>query len=316
MLRKLLATTAVVTLISVPAFAETQTTAPAQNNTSVYMFDMNGLANAQMRGYLASNLIGKPVHVSSAEDAERVGEINDIVIGETGEVRAAIVGVGGFLGIGEKDVAVDFGRLTMVATDEDEFRVTTDATREELEAAPAYERPDYIPMGETMSSVRRDVTGAMDDAGTGVREEAAEIRQSLAETREDVRNEALNEGLSDRERWLADKTEIQQGAIDSERLIGATVYDVAWNDLGEVGEVVLTVDGQIEAAVIDVGGFLGIGAKPVAVAFESLRFFEDEGGTLYVAAPFTEEQLDQAASYDADTYQSERDSMLLIGMAR
>ncbi|WP_210497155.1 PRC-barrel domain-containing protein [Microvirga antarctica] len=57
---------------------------------------------------LASELIG--TKVISANN-ESVGDINDVVLDRNGQTVAAIVGVGGFLGIGEKDVAVPFAAL-------------------------------------------------------------------------------------------------------------------------------------------------------------------------------------------------------------
>ena len=64
---------------------------------------------------LASNWIGQSLY--NAND-ENLGDINDILIGDDGAIKAVIVGVGGFLGIGEKDVAVSL-RAIEPRTDED-----------------------------------------------------------------------------------------------------------------------------------------------------------------------------------------------------
>ena len=64
---------------------------------------------------LASNWIGKSLYNGTDEN---LGDINDILIGQDGRIRAVIVGVGGFLGIGEKDVAVSFDAIEP-RTDED-----------------------------------------------------------------------------------------------------------------------------------------------------------------------------------------------------
>jgi sporulation protein YlmC with PRC-barrel domain len=85
---------------------------------------------------LASSLIGTTVY-SPAGDA--LGDINDLVFNEdNGQVQAVIVGVGGFLGIGQKNVAVSFDAI-METTDADgNVNLVLDATVEELEAAPIY----------------------------------------------------------------------------------------------------------------------------------------------------------------------------------
>ena len=53
--------------------------------------------------------------------------------------------------------------------------------------------------------------------------------------------------------------------------MGATVYGNDDANLGEVSDIVFDQSGQIDAVVVDVGGFLGIGEKPVAVDFDRLR---------------------------------------------
>jgi sporulation protein YlmC with PRC-barrel domain len=57
---------------------------------------------------MASDLIGTRV-VST--NNESIGDINDVIVDRNGQIMAAVVGVGGFLGIGEKDVAVPFKSL-------------------------------------------------------------------------------------------------------------------------------------------------------------------------------------------------------------
>jgi len=71
---------------------------------------MQGQFMTQMQAnqMMASDLIGTRV-VSS--NNESIGDINDVIVDRNGQVMAAVVGVGGFLGIGEKDVAVPFNTL-------------------------------------------------------------------------------------------------------------------------------------------------------------------------------------------------------------
>ena len=57
---------------------------------------------------MASSLIGTRVVGSNNES---IGDINDVIMDRNGQIMAAVVGVGGFLGIGEKDVAVPFNAL-------------------------------------------------------------------------------------------------------------------------------------------------------------------------------------------------------------
>ena len=59
-------------------------------------------------GQLASNLIGETVYNGTGENAENIGDVNDLVVGAKWHGRQLMIGVGGFLGIGEKDVAIDY----------------------------------------------------------------------------------------------------------------------------------------------------------------------------------------------------------------
>ena len=67
----------------------------------------------------------------------KIGDVNDILFEKDGRVSAVIVGVGGFLGVGEKDVAVPFNALKVTEKDGDRYLVMN-ATKESLEKAPGY----------------------------------------------------------------------------------------------------------------------------------------------------------------------------------
>jgi len=84
---------------------------------------------------LASSLIG-----STVEDpaGEALGDINDVVLNDEGIVDGVVIGVGGFLGIGEKNVAVSFDAIEKAADANGTIVLTLNTTAEELENAPRY----------------------------------------------------------------------------------------------------------------------------------------------------------------------------------
>jgi sporulation protein YlmC with PRC-barrel domain len=97
----------------------------------------SGEGAAKAGEMLASKLIGTTVMTS---DNQSIGEVNDIVIDVENEKAAqAIIGVGGFLGIGEKNVAIDLSRLN-VTTDgaTNSWTVVIDTTQDELNQMPEY----------------------------------------------------------------------------------------------------------------------------------------------------------------------------------
>ena len=71
---------------------------------------------------------------------ESIGDINDVLIGHDGKVAAVIVGVGGFLGMGEKDVALPYDQLTFAKNTNNNLIVGTSATKASLETAPEYRK--------------------------------------------------------------------------------------------------------------------------------------------------------------------------------
>ncbi|MFG1299410.1 PRC-barrel domain-containing protein [Xanthobacter sp. V3C-3] len=90
---------------------------------------------------LASDLIGMTVRGGGDEN---LGEINDLVVDRSGTVMGALIGVGGFLGMGEKDVAVPFQAVEITRGTDGKERLVLRKTKDELKAAPAftkYERP-------------------------------------------------------------------------------------------------------------------------------------------------------------------------------
>jgi len=107
----------------------------------------------------------------------------------------------------------------------------------------------------------------------------------------------------------ADMQLVEATKISANDLINTTVYDPNNRNIGEVNDVVLTKDGKIDAVVLDVGGFLGIGEKSVALAFDTLEFRRDANNKLYVYAKFTQQQLEQAPKYDKNLYETQRDTM-------
>lgn len=84
----------------------------------------------------ASDFIGKTVY---GQDGASIGEVNDFFVTNDGKVQAVVVGVGGFLGIGEKDVAVSMPSIQM-QPDGESIKLVINATKEDLTAAPTYDR--------------------------------------------------------------------------------------------------------------------------------------------------------------------------------
>ena len=69
--------------------------------------------------------------------------------------------------------------------------------------------------------------------------------------------------------------------------------------LGNVSEVLLTEDGSIESIVVNVGGVLGIGSKPVEVPFDEVTLQRnDEDDELSIIIPMSEQELEDMPEYE------------------
>ena len=112
-------------LLAAPATA--QTAKPANPDT--------GFVAQQANDRLASRLIGLNIQNPANET---IGEIHDIVLTDANAVRAIIVSVGGFLGIGTRHVAIDPKAVTFNRQDEKNWKAVMNTTKDQLRAAPEY----------------------------------------------------------------------------------------------------------------------------------------------------------------------------------
>ncbi|WP_279479995.1 PRC-barrel domain-containing protein [Aureimonas sp. SK2] len=277
------------------------------------------LANDQ---FLTGDIVGDNVYSGPADDADNIGNINDLVIASNGQVEAFVVGVGGFLGIGEKNVGVPFDNISMNATPDGEPRAVLAASKEQLTNAPAFEgRDDQMAANTTATGA-----GTMGAAGTTATGMAAGTAGMAAGTAAGTTDMAATTAAPAAGGMAATNNEttasttgtapaanvgtpVTGADLTADNLIGTSVYGPDNQTIGSIGDIALTPEGQVDAVIVDVGGFLGIGAKPVAVAMDNLQFMRDSGGSLTLTTQFTQDQLRNAPEFNRDTYAENRDQM-------
>ena len=71
---------------------------------------------------------------------ETIGDVNDVVVDQAGNIERVIVGVGGFLGMGERNVAIKFDKLSIGKKPDGALKITTPLTRKELEQMPTHQK--------------------------------------------------------------------------------------------------------------------------------------------------------------------------------
>jgi sporulation protein YlmC with PRC-barrel domain len=266
-------------------------------------------------GYLATKIIGETVYNGTGDDAQNIGDVNDIVIGKDGNVEAIVVGVGGFLGIGEKDVAVEYAQLNWAEKDGDRWLVAP-MTKEQLESQAAFDRSAYEPAPAPVAANDPAVAPAApanESTAAAPADPAAPATDQMAQNPApaDPAAPAATDATKTAAIDKSTLTKLPATDIRAEEMVGTTVYGADDANVGEIGDVVLTADGKVDAYIIDVGGFLGVGEKEVAVGSDNLAFMTDKDGNKYLYTSFTKDQLNAAATYDKATYAEKRDEQRL-----
>jgi len=97
-------------LMAMPALAQTQPSGSAAGSSS--MNTNNWMTQEQPGQWRASKLEGLDVYNNNNE---KVGDISELLVDSSGKIQAVVIGVGGFLGMGEHDVAVPFDQIKLMS---------------------------------------------------------------------------------------------------------------------------------------------------------------------------------------------------------
>ncbi|MCC1492506.1 PRC-barrel domain-containing protein [Cognatishimia sp. F0-27] len=339
-MKPLLASTALALAISLPAYAQT-----ANINEESFQPEF------EAQQYRGTDLIGatlwqteKSIDVAATTtDPEELewdmaGEINDVIIGKDGEVDHIIAAVGGFLGLGQKEISISMDALTFISdgAEADEYFIVFNGPTDMLKDAPDYQEAEQAwkdgqmatgtevesasaadPMANedetegsayaaqpNMADGDATVTQAANISATG--DDAMTASEDTASAETDARAMETETAESDLRTVDTDMTTAGMNAvraseadITTEDLTGARVYTAGDEWVGEVGELILADDGtSIEKAVIDVGGFLGLGEKPVAVDLDALMIEETASGEIArVSLDMPRSELEAAEPY-------------------
>ncbi|MCT8997953.1 PRC-barrel domain-containing protein [Chelativorans intermedius] len=179
MIRNTLATGSLVALLAAGSAMAQTTTTTTTDPTLTEQQPVEMLIRAE--GNLASDIIGKAVYNGTGEGAENIGSVNDLVIGKEGNVEAIVVGVGGFLGIGQKEVALEYDLVRWFEQQGGERWLVVETTEDALRAQQAFDRSAYRPMPAD-ADVRETPPASAEDLETAStsREDAAK-EEEIAE---------------------------------------------------------------------------------------------------------------------------------------
>lgn len=163
----------------------------------------------------------------------------------------------------------DHNRRVALGIDADEFARRAGITAEELHEYE-FTSPDHRFDPEVASRV-------------GEALDALEGRQAQGSS--DLNSHSYKDDIMDHSRH----TPLAATELNAAILEGATIYGPGDENVGKVAHVHGL--GAISQIIVDVGGFLGLGAKPVALNVSDLNFMRDENGDVHGVTRFTKDQL-------------------------
>ena len=135
MIKHTLTAATLAAVLASPAYAQ----APQPNATqnSVPSVHENFVQSQHATDWRGSKLIGAIVY---GPDNASIGSVSDVLIGNDSTVRAVVIGVGGFLGVGEKNVAVPLDALNISRKPDSSAidKITVSYSKDDLKKAPTF----------------------------------------------------------------------------------------------------------------------------------------------------------------------------------
>ena len=367
-MKRILATTALVMIMAGGAYSA------QMGNYAAQPTDVEASVFIGSRIYATETMPATDTVAAGAEkDWDDLGEVNDVILSRDGQIKAVVLGVGGFLGMGEKNVAVPMQDVKFVKNGDgpNDYFLVVNANKDLLTNAPAYVSAEdkaaeqqaaandaAAPADTTMTTpadtaadttatAPADTTTATDtttpadtttaaDATTpadtntaadATAEKPADTAASTTTTTTD-QNTAANttaeqpadttamtnntttatptdnatdtdatttastttdnatQAMTDENRTRLVRPEINRegykaaevAELTADKLEGARVYGPNDEDVGEVNRLILDNNGQVQRVVLDVGGFLGMGERQIAVTPDELNIVRTDDG--------------------------------------
>ena len=248
----------------------------------------------------AGGLIGQEVVDANGD---KVGDIDSVMVDQSGKVSSVVVDVSGWLE-SEKLIALNWSDLQVG----EDNKIVTSMTKETAEAAEAYAYQDEALRGQVMTE-----SGERYAASDAPAEDAQDT--ATAETTDTDAGAAATgaaAGAATGAAATADATADADapvdeaggavvnadGSLNASKLIGLDVESAEDEKVGDIGEVVLDKGGQVQGVVVDVGGFLGLGSRPVLLDWKDVNLASQDGQDRAVIN-LSKEKLEQMPAYES-----------------
>lgn len=258
----------------------------------------------------AQRLIGR--NVTNAQN-ETVGEIESLMVDQDGKIRTAILGIGGFLGIGERHVAVNWDQLSVAPNGD---RVTVNMTREQARALPEFRYSETQRRGSVFTDTSTSRTTNGTTAGrttgttgtttpgtaprTGAMSGSGDTSGTVGTTRPGATAPQGATGNMAMTTPGAAGTTAGNQPLSASNLIGLNLRNTANESIGEVKDIIVGADGKVSEVIVGVGGFLGMGERYVAISWDQLRMSRTNDARVQGEVGYTRDQLREMPTWRQD----------------
>jgi sporulation protein YlmC with PRC-barrel domain len=258
----------------------------------------------------ADKLIGH--NVVNARN-ETVGDINAVYVGKDGMVDSVIVGVGGFLGMGEREVALKWSDLTVT---DNGNKIMVNATMDQMKAMPEYKYSDTTYRGKVFADNGISKTPPMihsPASRTGMDRNSQNVAPSTSTATVAPGTPASRSGMDRNTQNVTPSTSTAtvtpgmpasrsgmdrdtqdkhpgamhqadngkhnpamraDGTMSSNAIVGADVKNASNETIGTVQDLYIDSKGAVKGVVVGVGGFLGIGERNVMLSWDNVKLRE------------------------------------------
>ncbi|HEX5764351.1 MAG TPA: PRC-barrel domain-containing protein [Woeseiaceae bacterium] len=154
---------------------------------------------------------------------------------------------------------------------------------------PATPEPESSAMYEDTEDATETMADRTSEAGDELQQSGQQAEQELDQRTQQAQDRMANAG---------DSAMDSLDTLGTDEIVGKSVVSQQGEEIGTIDEVVMDTNSQQQLAVIDVGGFLGIGEKSVAISFDQLELSDDGR----VQSDLTRETLQSQPEYDPAQY--------------
>jgi hypothetical protein len=279
----------------------------AQNGLFVQDFQEGDIRVSEILGatvFVTEQEVAATEIQAQPEDWESAATVDDIIVSRDGQVRGVLLDVGGFLGIGARTVMVSMDQITLVGdAANDQVYVVFTATREQLEEAPEYVYGERTVEADQPAETAEPAPAAPADPAAPAAPADPAAPAAPADPAAPAAPGAEQPGVVDDRVGVGTPPEgfvqADWAVLTADDLMRAEVYDRFNERVSGIDDVVLSADGSaVEGVLMNIGGFLGLGARTVMVDADFIEVHHDpEFRDVRVYLHMTEAELEALPEY-------------------